>query len=103
VPVAAVAIIVVAWIVVGKPFAKGPVTKAEIEREVAKKPHSGKVQVVLCNEVFVPSQQAESDPPDTWTCDTYLGPTPREANNGPSYQVIVDKGRIKSIRHVATH
>jgi hypothetical protein len=90
------------WLVFGSSFADEPVTKAQIEREVAKRPR-GNVQVVLCNEVFVPAEDAESDPPQTWTCDTYLGPNKADAQNGPSYEVKVSGDRIRSIRRVATH
>jgi hypothetical protein len=96
------AIVLAALLVVGNPFAKGPVTKAEIEQTVAKRTH-GNVQVVLCNEVFVPSQTPSSNPPHTWTCDTYVGRSKADAQNGPSYEVTVNDGRIRSIRHVPTH
>src|SRR3954470_11908769 len=72
---------------VGTPFAKEPVTKAQIERTVAKRTR-GHVQVVLCNEQFVPSQAPPPKNAHTWTCDTYVGPTAAAAQNGPSYQVI---------------
>jgi hypothetical protein len=96
------AIVLAAFLVFGSPFAKGPVTKAEIERTVAKRPH-GKVQTVFCNEVFVPSQTPQSNPPQTWTCDTYLGPSKADAQNGPSYKVTVSDNKIQSIRQVPTH
>ena len=89
------------WLVVGSPFGGGPVTKAAIERAVGRRPR-GQVQLVLCNERFVASRAAEADPAQTWTCDTYLGPTRAEAQNGPSYEVIVRDERIASIRRVAT-
>jgi hypothetical protein len=90
------------WLAFGTPFAKGPVTKAQIEHAVARRPR-GQVQVVLCNEEVVPSRTPRPNPPDTWTCDTYLGPSPADAQNGPSYQVIVSDDRIQSIRRVPTH
>ena len=101
--VACVALGVTAGLVFGSPFAKDPVTKAQIERAVSERPRGGKVQVTLCNEQFVPSEQPRSKSAQTWTCDTYLGPSPAEAQNGPSYQVIVDDGEIQSIRRVPTH
>jgi hypothetical protein len=102
--VAGAAIGVVAWLVVGTPFARQPVTKAQIEHAVAQRPH-GHVQVVLCNEEVVPSRESRSDAPHTWTCDTYLGPSPAEAQNGPSYEVTVSRSgdRIEAIRRVPTH
>jgi hypothetical protein len=90
-----------AWLAVGSPFAGGPVTKAEIERAVAKRP-DGQVQLVLCDEQFVPSSAPAADRPQTWTCDTYLGPSKADAQNGPSYQVTVSDDRIASIRQVAS-
>jgi hypothetical protein len=89
------------WLVVGSPFGREPVTKAEIEHAVGRRPR-GQVQLVLCNERFVPSRAAEADPPQTWTCDTYLGPTRADAQNGPSYEVTVRDERIASIRRVPT-
>jgi hypothetical protein len=100
--IAAVAIGVLASQLLGGVLDK-PVTKAEIERAVAKKPRGGKVQLTLCNEQFVPSQSAEAKPPQTWTCDTYLGPNKADAQNGPSYQVLVRDGDISSIRQVPVH
>ena len=100
--IAGAAIGLVAWLVLGGPLADHAVTKAEIERTVAKRPR-GQVQLVLCNEVFVPSSTARADPPQTWTCDTYLGPSRADAQNGPSYEVIVSDDRIESIRRVPTH
>jgi len=100
--IAGAAIGVVAWFVIGQPLTRRPVTKAQIEHEVALKPH-GHVQVVLCNEEVLPGRKAESDPAHTWTCDTYLGPTAADAQNGPSYEVTVRDDRIKSIRQVPTH
>jgi hypothetical protein len=87
------------WLAFGR---SDPVTKAEIERTVAKKPH-GQVQLVLCNEQFVPSEDPERTPPKTWTCDTYLGRNKAEAQNGPSYRVIVADDHIRSIRQVPVH
>ena len=87
----------------GGPFAKDPVTRAQIEREVSKRPKTGKVQVTLCNEVVVPTASGKPPPGHTWTCDTYLGATRAHMQNGPSYQVKVDGGEIKSIRQVPTH
>lgn len=99
---AGAAIGLLAWLVIGSPFTRDPVTKAQIESEVAKKPR-GNVQVVLCNEEVLPSQKPRSASAHTWTCDTYLGPSKADAQNGPSYQVIVDDERIDSIRQVPTH
>src|SRR3954447_16855783 len=90
------------WAVVGRPFGRDPVTKAEIEREVAKRPR-GHVESVFCNEQFVPSQTSSGKPRQTWTCDTYIGPTLAKAQGGPSYRVIVSDDRIRSIRRVPTH
>jgi hypothetical protein len=67
--IAGAAIGVVAWFVIGQPLTRRPVTEAQIEHEVALKPH-GHVQVVLCNEEVLPGRKAESDPAHTWTCDT---------------------------------
>ena len=92
---------ILSWRVFGA-SADRPVTRADIEHAVAQKPR-GQVQVVLCNEVFVASDQRQSHPPQTWTCDTYLGPTKADAQNGPSYRVLVSDGRIESIRRVPTH
>jgi hypothetical protein len=101
--VAVVAIVAAALFVVGNPFAKDRVTKADIEKTVAKRTR-GNVQLTLCNQEFVPSQNPEQKPPETWTCDTYIGPSKAEAqDNGPSYEVIVKDGRIASIRRVPTH
>jgi hypothetical protein len=99
--VAGAAIGVVAVLVFGHPFARRPVTKAQIEHEVGKRPH-GRVQLVLCNEEVVGTRTARSDA-HTWTCDTYLGPLRADAQNGPSYAVTVSDDRIKSIREVPTH
>jgi hypothetical protein len=101
--IAGAAIGLATFLVFGRLFADDPVTKADIEHEVAQRPRGGKVQLVLCNEQFVPSQNASADPPQTWTCDTYLGPSKSDAQNGPSYQVIVSDDRIRSIRQVPTH
>jgi hypothetical protein len=100
--IAGAAIGIAAWLVVGTPSARGPVTKAQIEHAVAQKPR-GQVQLVLCNEQFVPSSTPAGERPQTWTCDTYLGPSNTDAQNGPSYQVTVSDDRIASIRRVATH
>ena len=89
--------------VVGRPFAKDPVTRAQIEREVSKRPKQGKVQLTLCNEVVVPTASGKPPPGHTWTCDTYIGPTKADAQNGPSYAVQVEGGDITSIRQVPTH
>jgi hypothetical protein len=101
--VACAAIGLVAARVVGSPFAKDPITKAEIEHAVAERPR-GHVQVVLCNEFFVATTQtSRTDRPHTWTCDTYVGPSRADAQNGPSYEVTVSDDRIESIRRVPTH
>jgi hypothetical protein len=100
--VACTAIGFVTWLVLGTPFAERPVTKAQIEEAVAKRPR-GHVQLVLCNEEFVPSRTPSPDPPHTWTCDTYLGPSAADAQNGPSYKVTVSDDRIQAIRRVPTH
>ena len=99
---AGAAIGVVAVLVVGSPLARHPVTKAEIERTVAQRPR-GKVQQVFCNEEIVQSETPRPKGDHTWTCDTYLGPSPADAQNGPSYQVIVSGDSIRSIRRVPTH
>ena len=93
---------IVASLVIGSPFAKQPVTKAQIEREVTKRTR-GNVQLTLCNEEFVPSQTPQPKNVHTWTCDTYIGPTKADAQNGPSYAVTVKDGDIQSIRRVPTH
>jgi hypothetical protein len=77
--IAGAAIGLATFLVFGRLFADDPVTKADIEHEVAQRPRGGKVQLVLCNEQFVPSQNASADPPQTWTCDTYLGPSKSDA------------------------
>jgi len=100
--VAAAAIGVVTVLVFGTPFARQPLTRAQIERTVAKRPR-GKVQLVLCNEEVVPARTPQANPPHTWTCDTYIGPTAADAQNGPSYDVTVSDDRIRSIRRVPTH
>jgi Na+/glutamate symporter len=98
--VAAAAVIgVVTSLVIGSPFAKHSVTKADIERAVAKKPR-GRVNLVLCNAEFIPTQTPQPKSRETWTCDTYLGRSLADQRNGPSYEVIVDKGSISSIRRV---
>jgi hypothetical protein len=99
------ALAVVAVLVFGSPFGgDDPVTRTQIEQAVAKKP-TGKVQVVLCNEEVIPSENPRPNPPHTWTCDTYLGPSRLHTQNGPSYQVLVsnDRDHIESIRRVPTH
>ena len=103
--IAAAVIGAVAVLVAGSPFGKDAVTKAQIEQTVAKRPQRGKVQVVLCNEEVIPSQNPKPNPPHTWTCDTYLGPNKADAQNGPSYEVVVshDRDKIESIRQVPTH
>jgi hypothetical protein len=100
--IAGAALGVAAWLVLGNPFAKDPVTKAQIEHAVAQRP-GGHVQLVLCNEEVVPSQTPRPASEHTWTCDTYLGPSAAAAQNGPSYQVVVDDDGIESIRRVAAH
>ena len=101
--IAGAAIGAVALLLVGSPFAKHSVTRADIEREVAKRPRGGKVQVTLCNQIVVPTESGKPAPGQTWTCDTYLGPTKADAQNGPSYEVKVAGGEIMSIRQVPTH
>jgi hypothetical protein len=100
--IAGAALGVAAWLVLGTPFAKDPVTKAQIEHAVAQRPH-GHVQVVFCNEEVVPSQTPRPASQHTWTCDTYLGPSAAHTQNGPSYEVTVDDDRIESIRRVPAH
>jgi hypothetical protein len=97
--VAAAVLGVATSLVVGSPFAKHPVTKTDIERAVAKKPR-GRVNLVLCNAVVLPSQTPQPKSRETWTCDTYLGKSLADQRNGPSYEVVVDKGSISSIRRV---
>lgn len=93
--------LVVAWVVLGSPLGgREPVTKAQIERVVAKRPR-GHVRLVLCNQVAPPQAGASSHPPQTWTCDTYLGRTIADQTNGPSYLVTVEDGRIASIHRQA--
>ena len=99
--IAAAAVGVGASLAFGGPFAKRSVTKTDIERAVAKKPRQGRVNLVLCNEEVVPSQTPQPTSQQTWTCDTYLGRSLADQRNGPSYEVIVDDGSIKSIRRVA--
>ena len=100
--VAGAAIGVATWLVVGSPFAKNPVTKAQIERAVAKRT-AGKVQLSICNQEVVPTRTPQKNPPDRWTCDTYVGPTQADAQNGPSYRVLVSDDEITSIKRVPTH
>ena len=61
------------------------------------------MQQVLCNEEVIPSRTPSPDPPKTWTCDTYLGRSAVDQQNGPSYLVTVRDDRIDSIRRVPTH
>jgi hypothetical protein len=98
--VAAAVIGVVTSIAVGNPFAKDPVTKTDIEHAVAKKVHGARVNLTLCNAEVVPTQTPQPKSRETWTCDTYLGRSLATQRNGPSYEVIVDKGAITSIRRV---
>jgi hypothetical protein len=100
--IAGAAIGFVTWLVIGTPFAKRPVTQAQIEHAVAQRPR-GHVQLVLCNEEVIPSRTPRPNPPHTWTCDTYIGRSTSEAQNGPSYMVTVSDNRIESIRQVPTH
>jgi hypothetical protein len=96
------AIGVATWLVVGSPFAKKSVSKADIEHTIAQRTR-GRVQLVLCNEEVVPAQKSPPRGAQTWTCDTYVGPSKADAQNGPSYRVIVSGGQIDSIRRVPTH
>jgi hypothetical protein len=89
-------------LVLGSVVSDDPVTKKQIESEVAKRP-KGNVQVTLCNEEVIPSESPQPKSRQTWTCDTYIGPSKLHTDNGPSYQVIVDDGDITSIRRVAPH
>jgi Na+/glutamate symporter len=98
--VAAAAIGIVVSITVGNPFAKDPVTKADIEHAVSKKVHGARVNLTLCNVEFVPSKTPQPKSRETWTCDTYLGRSLATQRNGPSYRVVVDHGEIQSIRRV---
>jgi len=100
--IAGAAIGLVAWLVLGPRSDKSPVTKARIEHLVARRPR-GQVQFVLCNQEIVASRTPRRKPPQTWTCDTYLGRSKAHTQNGPSYQVIVSHERIKSIRRVPPH
>ena len=61
------------------------------------------MQLVLCNEVAIPERAHEADPAHTWTCDTYLGRSTADQQNGPSYQVSLSDDHIESIRRVPTH
>jgi hypothetical protein len=92
----------VTWLVMGTPFAKSHVTKAGIEHAVEQRT-SGQVQLVLCNEEVVPTEAPRPKSQHTWTCDTYLGPSRTDTQNGPSYKVIVSDDRIASIRRVPAH
>jgi predicted secreted protein len=89
-----------ASLALGNPFAKDSVTKTDIEHAVAKKVHGARVNLTLCNQVAVPSQTPQPKSRQTWTCDTYLGQSLATQRNGPSYDVVVDDGDIKSIRRV---
>jgi hypothetical protein len=100
--VVAAALGVLTVLAFGSPVSSGPVTKKEIEAEVAKRP-TGNVQVTLCNEEVIPSESPQPKSRQTWTCDTYIGQSKAHTDNGPSYQVIVDDGDITSIRRVAPH
>jgi hypothetical protein len=100
--IACAAIGFVTWLVLGTPFAKRPVTKAQIEHAVAQRPRA-RVQLVLCNEEIVPSRTPRPRGLHTWTCDTYLGRSAADAQNGPSYEVTVSDDHIASIRPVPTH
>jgi hypothetical protein len=100
--IAGAAIALIAWLLFGVVFDKSPVTKTDIEHAVANRTR-GHVQLVLCNEEVIPSRTPSSDPPDTWTCDTYLGRSAADQQNGPSYLVTVRGDRIDSIRRVPTH
>ena len=61
---AGAAIGAVTLFVVGSPFAKDPVTRAQIEHRVSKLP-TGKVQLTLCNEIVVPTASGKP-PPGPW-------------------------------------
>ena len=99
--IAASAVGFVTWLGLGKPFAKHPLTKGQIEHVVAQRTR-GRVHLVLCNE-FVSSQTPRPDHAHTWTCDTYLGQSTADQRNGPSYEVTVRDDRIQAIRRVPTH
>ena len=92
----------IAWLVFGSAFGNGPVTEAQIEHTVAKRPR-GHVASVFCNEEVLPSQKPPPKGTHTWTCDTYLGPSRLDQETGPSYRVIVNGDGIESIRRVPTH
>ena len=95
--------LLVAWVVLGSPFGgRDTVTKAQIEQAVAKRPR-GRVRLVLCNAVAPPQAGSSVRPPQTWTCDTYLGRTIADQTNGPSYLVTVAGGHIASIRPAAAN
>jgi hypothetical protein len=100
--VAGAAIGFVTWLALGRPFTRDPVTKAQIEHAVAQRP-TGHVQFVLCNEEVLPSPTQRRNAPQTWTCDTYLGQSKQNTQNGPSYLVLVSDDHIRSIRRVPTH
>jgi hypothetical protein len=96
--IAGAALGLIVWRVAGG--TRHPVTKVQIEREVSKRPRGGHVRLTLCNQEVVPSQQTGSHPPQLWTCDTYIGSTIEDQQNGPSYEVQVRDGKIRSIRQV---
>jgi hypothetical protein len=99
---AAAAVGIVASLALGSPFAGKPVTKKQIEARVTKRTR-GNVQLTLCNEEVIPSQAPQPKNVQTWTCDTYIGPSKAEAQNGPSYAVTVKDGDIASIKRVPVH
>jgi hypothetical protein len=101
--IAAAVIGVGASLVIGSPFAKGPVSKTDIEHEVSKRPAKGHVALTLCNQEVLPSKTPPPKDVETWTCDTYIGPNQQDAQNGPSYRVTVKDGDIESIRQVPVH
>jgi hypothetical protein len=90
------------WLTVGSASGGDPLTKADIEHEVAKRPR-GHVLLVLCNQEILPTRTAQSNPPQTWTCDSYLGRSSADERNGPSYLVIVSDDKIRSIKQVPPH
>jgi hypothetical protein len=101
--IAAAAIGIVVSLVFGSPFGSDPVSKADIEHEVSKKPKKGHVALTLCNQELVPGAAPPPKNVQTWTCDTYIGPNQQDAQNGPSYAVTVKDGDIESIRQVPVH
>jgi Na+/glutamate symporter len=100
--IAAAAVGIVAAVAFGSPFADKPVTKKQIEARVTKRTR-GNVQLTLCNEEILPSETPQPKNVQMWTCDTYIGPSKAEAQNGPSYAVTVKDGDIASIRRVPVH